>query len=210
MVDQKIIWELDYFFETCPRYRKDTPYCNFKADLVRISHEKLASVNPSWHFHIYSLTALFSFLVSSVYIAYPYFTLRENLEHLICFLNPFQNKPWFLPVCSVSLLKTSNFSFSHSVFYLFHKTFCHLIKFEIVVCKTFQFGRVQNLLFGKGLTPYQSWVLTTLKYRIFEKIVGNKENAGDQHFLLFPPCFLPYKGQKSSLEQHLTVSLLNK
>ena len=44
-------------------------------------------------------------------------------------LNPFPNKPWFLHVCSTSLLKTlqekekllvtSNFSISHSVFYLF-------------------------------------------------------------------------------------------
>ena len=43
--------------------------------------------------------------------------------------NPFRNKPWFLHVCSRSLLKTqwekekllvmSNFSFSHSVFYTF-------------------------------------------------------------------------------------------
>ena len=45
------------------------------------------------------------------------------------FINPFPNKPWFLRVCNTSLLKTlwekekllvaSNFSFSHSVFYLF-------------------------------------------------------------------------------------------
>ena len=50
-------------------------------------------------------------------------------------LNPFPNKPWFLHVCSTSLLKTlwkkekllvtSNFSFSHSVFYLFEELFCH-------------------------------------------------------------------------------------
>ena len=26
----------------------------------------------------------------------------------------------------------------------------------------------------------------------FENIVGKGENAGDQHFLLFPQCFLPY------------------
>ena len=42
-------------------------------------------------------------------------------------INPFPNKPWFLRVCRISLLKTlwekekllvtSNFSFSHSVFY---------------------------------------------------------------------------------------------
>ena len=44
-------------------------------------------------------------------------------------VNPFPNKPWFLRVCCTSLLKTmwekekllvtSNFSISHSVFYLF-------------------------------------------------------------------------------------------
>ena len=64
----------------------------------------------------------------------------------------FPNKPWFLHVCSTSLLKTlwekekllvtSNFSFSHSVFYLFGKLSAIFIEFEIVVCKLFQFGRV--------------------------------------------------------------------
>ena len=49
--------------------------------------------------------------------------------------NPFPNKPWFLRVCSTSLLKTlwekekllvmSNFSFTHSVFYPFRITLCH-------------------------------------------------------------------------------------
>ena len=44
------------------------------------------------------------------------------------YLNPFPNKPWYLPVCSTNLLKTlwekeklltaSNFSFSLCVFYL--------------------------------------------------------------------------------------------
>ena len=58
---------------------------------------------------------------------------------------PFPNKPWFLRVCSTSLLKTqwekekllvtSNFSFSHSVFYIF-------IEFKVVVCKAFKFERV--------------------------------------------------------------------
>ena len=67
-------------------------------------------------------------------------------------VNPFPNKPWFLRVCSVSLLKTlwekekmlvtSNFSFSHSVFYPFQELSAIFIKFEIVVCKLFQFDRV--------------------------------------------------------------------
>ena len=67
-------------------------------------------------------------------------------------LNPFPNKPWFLRVCSTSLLKTlwekekllvtSNFSFSHIVFYPFRKLSAIYIIFEIVVWKVFQFVRV--------------------------------------------------------------------
>ena len=77
-------------------------------------------------------------------------------------VNPFPNKPWFLRVCSTSPLKTlwekekllvtSNFSFSHSVFYSFRKLSAIFIKFEFVVCRLFQFGRVLNLSFGKGLS----------------------------------------------------------
>ena len=75
--------------------------------------------------------------------------------------NPFPNKPWFLRVCSTSLLKTllekeklfltSNFSFSCSVFYPIWELSSVFIKFEIVVYKPFQFESVSNLLFGKGL-----------------------------------------------------------
>ena len=77
---------------------------------------------------------------------------------LIC-LNPVPNKPWFLRVCSRSLLKTlrekkkllitSNFSFSHSVFYPYGKLFGHFINFESVVCTLFQFGSKICRL-GKG------------------------------------------------------------
>ena len=41
----------------------------------------------------------------------------------------------------------------------------------------------------------QSRLLTTLSKRPFEKIVGKGENAGNQHFLLFPQCFQPYQRQ---------------
>ena len=63
--------------------------------------------------------------------------------------SPFPNKPWCLPVCSTSLLKTlwekkkllvmSNFSFSPNVFYPFGNLSAIFIKFETVVCKLFQF-----------------------------------------------------------------------
>ena len=56
------------------------------------------------------------------------------MSSLVTRINPFPNKPWFLRVCSTCLLKTlrekekllvtSNFSFSHSVFYSFEWTFC--------------------------------------------------------------------------------------
>ena len=65
--------------------------------------------------------------------------------------NPFPNKPWFLRVYSTSLSKTlwekekllvtSNFFFSHGVFYPFGKLSAIFINFEIVVCKLFQFEK---------------------------------------------------------------------
>ena len=73
----------------------------------------------------------------------------------------FPKQALFLHVCSARLLKTlwkkekllvtSNFSFSNSVFYSLVELSALFIQFEIVVCKLFQFGRVQNLSFGKGL-----------------------------------------------------------
>ena len=54
-----------------------------------------------------------------------FYPTKDTSYHLS--INPFPNKPWFLHVCSMSLLKTpwkkekllitSNFSFFHSVFY---------------------------------------------------------------------------------------------
>ena len=47
---------------------------------------------------------------------------------------------------------TSNLSFSHRVFYPFGELFAILVKYKIVQCKIFQFGRLQNLLFWKELS----------------------------------------------------------
>ena len=70
------------------------------------------------------------------------FTMEKKLSsHLFSKIgiNPFPNKPRFLRLCSTSLLKTlwekkkllvtSNFSFSHSVFYLFEEISAIFIKF---------------------------------------------------------------------------------
>ena len=82
-----------------------------------------------------------------IFISYIFCTECSRKKML---LNPFPNKPLFLRVCSTNLLKTMwekekflvNFSFSHSVFYPFGELSVIFIKFEIVVCQLFQFGRV--------------------------------------------------------------------
>ena len=47
--------------------------------------------------------------------------------------------------------------------------------------------------------PYNPRNLTTLRKKPFENIVGKGEDAGKQHFLLFPKCFQPYKRKKFQL-----------
>ena len=44
----------------------------------------------------------------------------------------------------------------------------------------------------------QSGLLATLMKKPFKNIVGKEEIAGNQQFLLFPQCFLPYQRQKST------------
>ena len=46
-----------------------------------------------------------------------------------------------------------------------------------------------------------------MKQRAFENIVGKGENAGNQHFLLFPQCFLPFPNQISIFHPHLFCCL---
>ena len=85
---------------------------------------------------------------------------KEKKYNFIIF-NPFPNKPRFSRVCNYSLWKTprekekllvrSNFSFSHSVFYPFGELSAIFIKLKIVVCKLFQFRRVQILSYGNKL-----------------------------------------------------------
>ena len=56
---------------------------------------------------------------------------------------------------------------------------------------------------SNALIPWEIWLtlyhtvptLTTLIKKAFENIVGG-ENVGNQHFVLFPQCFLPCQGQK--------------
>ena len=74
--------------------------------------------------------------------------------------NRFPNKPWFLRVCSTSLLKTlgkgeiahhKQFLLCHSVFYPIGELSAIFIKFRTVICKCFSLEESKILLFGKGL-----------------------------------------------------------
>ena len=47
----------------------------------------------------------------------------------------------------------------------------------------------------------------TLEKKPFENIVGKGENAGDQHFLLFPECFLTIPQRISVYKLHLFCRL---
>ena len=47
----------------------------------------------------------------------------------------------------------------------------------------------------------------TLKKEAFENIVGKEENAGNQHFLLFPKCFVSFQEQISILKLRLFCRL---
>ena len=49
----------------------------------------------------------------------------------------------------------------------------------------------------------------TLIRKTFENIVGKRENAGNQHFLFFPQCFLPFHKQTSIFETTFILSSAN-
>ena len=78
--------------------------------------------------------------------------MKAFAEDKIIVFNPFPNMPWFLRVYSTGhmktlwekekLLVTSNFSFSHTIFYPFLELSTIFTKLEIVNCKLFEFGRV--------------------------------------------------------------------
>ena len=100
------------------------------------------------------------------------------------------------------LLVMSNFSFSHSVFYLFEELSAIFIKFENV-CKLFRFGSLKFVVWGR-VKPF-TYCYTTCSFKCrcsslkslpedilfftLENFHGKGKSASNQHFLLFPQCF---------------------
>ena len=110
-------------------------------------------------------------------------------------VNPFPNKCWYLRVCRSSLLKTlwekekllvtSNFSFSHNVFYLFGELSAMFIKFKIVICKVFHFGPVRNIVVWERVKFIES-----LK-KALGTIKGSKRMCWKPAFSPFPIVVYP-------------------
>ena len=91
----------------------------------------------------------------------------KKLTVAMLLLNPSPHKPWFIRVCSTSLLKTlwekekllvmSNFSFSHSVFYPFGELPLILITFEIVICKLSVLKSLKFVVWERVKTEYLTY-----------------------------------------------------
>ena len=79
-------------------------------------------------------------------------------------------------------------------FLLFPQCFVPHFSFYIDKVLVLSFDNLQ--IIPVQLFTTQSRLLTTLRKRPFENIVGKQETGGDQHFLLFQQCFQPYQTQK--------------
>ena len=72
-----------------------------------------------------------------------------------------------------------------------------------------------RFMFSGGLASFEevylfspkSGLFMILTMKTFQNIVGKGENAGNQHFLLNPQCFLPFLNQISTFESYLFCRL---
>ena len=109
----------------------------------------------------------------------------------------------------------SNFSLSHSVFYPFQILAAIDVQFKIVFWKLFHFGRVKNLLVGKGLNLWKLNTFTEDKlcmaenvvfvFDDFEKIVGKGENAGFHIVFKSPVSVVQNQGREVSFRNFLKI-----
>ena len=122
--------------------------------------EKMLATSILFFFHNICYLFQTNFHLSVIFILSYLFIFSIWTSLKFCRLvNPLPNKPWFLRVCSTSLLKTlwkkkkllvtSNFSFSHSVFYHFGEFCAFFIKFRIVVSNLFQLGSLKFVVWER-------------------------------------------------------------
>ena len=63
------------------------------------------------------------------------------------------------------------------------------VVFFLSYANALKLDRSKILLFGREIKTFAYFTKTIVK----GENIGKGENTGDQHFLLFPHCFLPYK-----------------
>ena len=104
----------------------------------------------------------------------------------------------------------SNFSFSRSVFYPYGELSSIFIEFKIVVCNLLQFGRVQNLSFGKVLTLYNTIpTFNDPEKESFWKHCGKRRKCWQPAFSLFPTMFSIWAETKIVILADIILSSAN-
>ena len=99
-----------------------------------------------------------------------------------------------------------------------HKFLQSVVQDEILSCKFNPIHHFETVPNSKKLqTTTEMWLLTLYQTiptfndlgqkKPFEKIVRKGENVGNQHFLLFLQCFLPFSKQISNFHSHLFCRL---
>ena len=90
-----------------------------------------------------------------------------------------------------------HYSFHHwlSLFYFKQKGKTELQWFRSRLLLVNFLSSLIQWYFSDLLFTTQSRLLTTLYMRPFENIVGKGQNAGNQHFLLFPQFFCPFQNK---------------
>ena len=79
---------------------------------------------------------------------------------------------------------------------------CKIYGKKLFVCLFLINTLPYNPYFGTPLEKKAFYFRTPLEQKTLENIVGKGENASNQHFLLFPQCFLPFA-------THISQTLIN-
>ena len=123
-----------------------------------------------------------------------------------------QNKPFFLRVCSISLLKTLwekekmllmiNITFSYSFFYPFGKFSTIFINLKIIVCSLLLWKSIKFVVWERINPVLHNLEFLTTRRRKLLKTYWEGEPSGKQkNFLLFPHCILRWE-KNLSFEWH--------
>ena len=114
------------------------------------------------YIYTYPYRKIYSFLFIIMLYHYCPSRIRAELN-----INPFPYKPWFLCVCSISLLKTLRekeklLVMSNSPFSMFSICLENFLSFssklKLLSANSFGLEDSQNLLVGKGLNWYQGFL----------------------------------------------------